>query len=202
LSPNRLLASQFAPLLNALELTVQGWIGKHLSYVGRLELLRSVLFGKVHFWLNIFPMPEVVLHKIINICRNFLWTWDTRKNGSALVAWKLLCLLKVEGGLGLFDLKARNRSFLAKQLWNLHLKMDSVWIRWVRHFYLSHEDIWNAQPNQHSSPLWKFILSVRDFFSLHCGSLRETIQLVYKCRPFSCSCISIPSTSGCNYFMA
>jgi hypothetical protein len=48
----------------------------------------------------------------------------------------------------------------------------------VHHFYLSHEDIWTAQPNQHSSPLWKSILSVRDFLSLRCGSLRETIQLM------------------------
>jgi hypothetical protein len=106
------LASQFSPLLNALELTVQGWIGKHLSYAGRLELVRSVLFGKVQLWLNIFPMPEVVLHRLTSICRNFLWTGNIGRNGSALVAWKFLCLPKVEGGLGLFDFKARNRSFL------------------------------------------------------------------------------------------
>jgi hypothetical protein len=73
LSPHRLLASQFSPLLLDLELTVQGWIGKHLTYVGRLELLRSVLFGKVHFWLNIFPIPKLVLHNIISICMNVLW---------------------------------------------------------------------------------------------------------------------------------
>jgi len=112
LSPHRLLASQFAPLLNALELTVQGWIGKHLSYAGRLELLRSVLFGKVHFWLNIFPIPEVVLHKITIICRNFLWIGDTRRNGSALVAWKLLCLPKMEGDLGLLILKPATEASL------------------------------------------------------------------------------------------
>ena len=116
LSPYRLLASQFAPLLNALELTIQGWIRKHLSYAGRLELLQSMLLDKVHFWLNNFSMPEVVLTKIISIYRNFLWRGDTRRNSSALVAWKFLCLPKMEGGLGLFDLRARNRSFLAKQL--------------------------------------------------------------------------------------
>ena len=178
LSPHRLLASQFTPLLNALELTVQGWIGKHLSYAGRLELVRSVLFGKVQLWLNIFPMPEVVLHRLTSICRNFLWTGNIGRNGSALVAWKFLCLPKVEGGLGLFDFKARNRSFLTKQLWNLHLKTDSVWIRWVHHYYLNHEDVWTIQPHQHSSPLWKSILSVRDLLSLRCGGTRETIQLM------------------------
>jgi hypothetical protein len=30
--------------------------------------------------------------------------------------------------LGLFDIKARNRSFLAKQFWNVHSKSDSLWI--------------------------------------------------------------------------
>jgi hypothetical protein len=33
---------------------------------------------------------------------------------------------KTEGGLGLFDLKARNISFLGKHLWNIHLKIDSI----------------------------------------------------------------------------
>jgi hypothetical protein len=121
-----LLASQFSPLIQDLKLVIQGWIGKNLTYAGRLELLRSVLYGKVHFWLNIFPMPEIVIHNIISICRNFLWTRDARRHHSALVAWKTLCLPKAEGGLGLFDLKARNQSFLTKQLWNIHLKTDST----------------------------------------------------------------------------
>jgi hypothetical protein len=56
--------------------------------------------------------------------------------------------------------------------------MDLVWIRWVHHFYLSHDDIWTAQPNQHSSPLWKSILSIRDLLSLRSGSPRESIQLM------------------------
>jgi hypothetical protein len=104
LSPHRLLASQFSPLLQDLKSSVQGWIGKHLTYAGRLELLRSVLFGKVHFWLNIFPIPEIVMRSIISICRNFLWTGDVRRGTIALVAWKTICMPKAEGGLGLFDL--------------------------------------------------------------------------------------------------
>ena len=43
LSPQRLLASQFSPLLDKLESAFQSWIGKNLSYIGRLELLRSVI---------------------------------------------------------------------------------------------------------------------------------------------------------------
>ncbi|XP_011016286.1 PREDICTED: uncharacterized protein LOC105119798 [Populus euphratica] len=178
LSPHRLLASQFSPLLQDLELVIQGWIGKNLTYAGRLELLRSVLYGKVHFWLNIFPMPEIVIHSIISTCRNFLWTGDARRHHSALVSWKTLCLRKTEGGLGLFDLKACNRSFLTKQLWNIHLKIDSTWIRWVHHFYLNRDTIWHAQAHQHSSPLWKAIISIRDNLVQHCEYPGESIQLL------------------------
>jgi hypothetical protein len=69
-------------------------MGKHLSYVGRLELIRSILFGMVQFWLNIFPMPDIVINQITCICRNFLWTGNTARSKFALVAWKHICLLK------------------------------------------------------------------------------------------------------------
>lgn len=49
LSPHRLLASQFTPLFQKLESAVQSWMVKHLSYARRVELIRSVLYGMVHF---------------------------------------------------------------------------------------------------------------------------------------------------------
>jgi len=89
-------------------------MGKHLSYAGRLELIRSVLFGMVQFWLSIFPMLDTVINQITCICRNFLWTRNTARRKSALVAWKHICLLKDEGGLVLYAIKARNHCFIAK----------------------------------------------------------------------------------------
>jgi hypothetical protein len=31
-----------------------------------------------------------------------------------------------ERGLGLLDIKARNKSFIAKHMWNIHLKIGSL----------------------------------------------------------------------------
>ncbi|XP_073263197.1 uncharacterized protein [Populus alba] len=84
----------------------------------------------------------------------------------------------VQGGLGLFDLKARNQSFIGKQLWNIHLKTDSVWIRWIHHFYLRDSNVWLVQAHPSSSPLWKAIISVRDFISQSCGDSDESISLM------------------------
>jgi hypothetical protein len=161
-----------------MELSVQGWIGKHLTFAGRLELLRSVLYGKIQFWLNIFPLPEIVIKKFTSICKNFLWIGDVRKSTSALVAWKSVCLPKAEGGLGLFDIKTRNRSFLAKQLWNINLKSDSVWIHWVHHFYLRNGAIWTASARHSSSPLWKSIIFLKDYTIRYYESQSGSIALM------------------------
>jgi hypothetical protein len=178
LSPHRLLASQFYPLLHQLETAIQSWMGKNLSYAGRLELIGSVLFGMVHFWLNVFPMPESVINRITCLCRTFLWTGTTVRTMSALVAWKSVCLPKAEGGLGLYDIKARNNCFLVKQLWNIHLKADSIWIRWVHHFYLQNMNIWTVPLQQTSSPLWKSFIKLRDRLLDDCGGQPAVISLL------------------------
>jgi hypothetical protein len=98
LSPHRLLASQYHPLLQKLESCIQSWLGKHLSYAGRLVLIKSVLHGMVQLWLSIFPMPSIVISKITSLCRNFLWSGNPQSNKSALVAWKQVCLPLNEGG--------------------------------------------------------------------------------------------------------
>jgi hypothetical protein len=126
LSPHRLLASQFSPFLHKIESAIQSWMGKHLSYVEQLELIRSILFGMVQFWLSIFPMPKNVINQITCMYRNFLWTGNIVRSRSALVAWKHICLPENERGLGLYDIKARNNCFIAKQLRNIHLKSDSI----------------------------------------------------------------------------
>lgn len=44
-----------------------------LSYAGRLQLIKSVLFGIQLYWCQIFVMPKKVLKEIQRICRVFLW---------------------------------------------------------------------------------------------------------------------------------
>ena len=140
--------------------------------------MRIVLYGMVQFRLSIFPMPSGVINQIICICRNFLWSGNYTKSNSALVAWKQLCLPKKEGCLGLFDLKARNKSFLAKQLWNIHLKTDSIWIQWIHHFYLQQNTIWSVTAHHSTSPLWKSLILLKYQLLEDCGSQEEAVTLL------------------------
>ncbi|XP_073267824.1 uncharacterized protein [Populus alba] len=178
LSPHRLLASQFSPLLHKLESVIHGWMGTNLSYARRAELLKSVLYGMVQFWLNIFSFLEIVIKQVTRICRNFFWTGNTLRSKSALVKWHTVCLPKTEGGLGFFDIKSCNNSFLAKLIWNIHLNTDSIWIKWVHHYYLLYSSIWDITAHPTSSPLWKSIISFRNNLCDLCGGQPQTLSLM------------------------
>ena len=116
-----------------------------------------------------------------------MWTVNVLKSNSALVAWKVVFLPKKEGGLGLFDIKAHNKIFLAKQLWNIHLKSDSIWIQWIHHYYPPNEFIWDAISQRTSLPLWKAIISLKDQIVAACGSQHQTIAFMstWGCGEFS-----------------
>ena len=46
---------------------------KRLSYAGRLQLIRSVLFSIQVYWSSIFILPKEVCKVIDQILRSFLW---------------------------------------------------------------------------------------------------------------------------------
>lgn len=113
------------------------WNVKTLSYMGRVELIRSVIQGVHAFWMGILPIPAGVHKCLVKIARNFLWGAREDKKKAAWVSWKDVCKPKAEGGLGLFDLYTWNKSLLFKHLWNLQCKKDSLWVRWIHHTIIS-----------------------------------------------------------------
>lgn len=155
-------------------------MGKHLSYAGRVELIRSVLYGMVQFWISIFLMSALVLSKINSLCCNFLWSGNLQTSHAALVAWKKVCLPRNEGGLALLDIKARNNSFLAKQLWNIHLKKDSLWIKWVDHYYLLNNSIWFSNLRKTSYPLRKSIYALKNQLVEQCGGILDATSTLLR----------------------
>lgn len=46
---------------------------KHLSYVGKLQLIISMLFSKHNFWGAVFTLPKSVVKKIDRKCRDYRW---------------------------------------------------------------------------------------------------------------------------------
>jgi len=93
----RLNICHHAPLLFKITGLIQGWSKKFLSYVDKLELIRTVIQGIVNFWMEIFPLPQPVLDRINASCHNFLWGKADIGKNKPLVAWSVVCSPKKKG---------------------------------------------------------------------------------------------------------
>jgi hypothetical protein len=172
LAARRLTVGQFSPFIDKITEKINGWSGASLSYAGRLELINAVLRGVEGFWLSIFPIPIAVANRIISLCRTFLWGGSKCKRKKPLVAWNHVCLPKQEGGLGILNLIVWNKALMMKNIWNIHAKKDSLWIRWISHFYLKGKSIWEASSSHEDSPLLKSITNLKELMLYREGSRR------------------------------
>lgn len=102
-------------------------------------------------------VSATMIDRINRMVRQFVWG-----NKRGPVEWRKVCLLHVEGGLGLRDLSVWNKTMLSKTLWNIHAKKESLWIRWIHAEYLRGDDIWNISKKPRNSSFLKNILDIRD----------------------------------------
>lgn len=80
------------------------WTCKFLGAAGRLQLVKSVLFGIHSYWSMFLSLPKCIIKKIQSILSRFLWNGKVEGPCQFKVAWNDCCLPKEEGGLGIRDL--------------------------------------------------------------------------------------------------
>ena len=56
---------------------------------------------------------------------------------------------------------------LAKHIWSIAVKKDTLWIRWVHSVKLRGKSIWEIQPEKDDIWGWKNLLIVRDRIKSH-----------------------------------
>ncbi|XP_074265564.1 uncharacterized protein LOC141588003 [Silene latifolia] len=110
-------------------LQVSGFLGV-VSHSSRLTLLNSVLATLHSYWASIFLIPNGIMNRITNLCRNFLWKGSSDYKGAPNVNWESCCLPKEERGLGIKDIKTWNKALLGKYVWWHANKKDHLWVRW------------------------------------------------------------------------
>lgn len=72
LTTRKLSYSDCKPLIERTVARIKSWSSKILSYAGRLQMIKSVLFGIQLYWCQIFVMPKKVMKEVQRICRCFL----------------------------------------------------------------------------------------------------------------------------------
>ncbi|GJX01698.1 RNA-directed DNA polymerase, eukaryota, reverse transcriptase zinc-binding domain protein [Tanacetum coccineum] len=138
-----------------------------MKYLGKLLLIGSVLEAIHMYWCNVFLLPKNMVKKINKILKNFLWNNEEVSIGSAKVAWKKICKPKIYEGLGLKDITVWNKALLVKHLWNIAIKKDSLWVKWISTMKLKNMSIWVVQKESSDSWGWKNLLDVRDIVVPH-----------------------------------
>ncbi|XP_019258259.1 PREDICTED: uncharacterized protein LOC109236523 [Nicotiana attenuata] len=141
LSTKKLNIHQCLPLVERITERVNCWSARMLSYSGRVQLIKSVLFGIQTYWAQIFLLPKKIMKMIETICRTFLWTGSNSISGNALIAWNKICQPKVAGGLNIINMRIWNKAAILKHLWALAMKKDALWIKWTHNYYIKNKDI-------------------------------------------------------------
>ncbi|XP_020270760.1 uncharacterized protein LOC109845933 [Asparagus officinalis] len=84
----RLSYADCFPLIDKVTNQLQLWLKhKNLSYVGRLQVIKSVVLGVQVFWTSNYILPVQVTSKIDELCRIFLWGKSNESAKTPLVAW-------------------------------------------------------------------------------------------------------------------
>ncbi|XP_074297425.1 uncharacterized protein LOC141628147 [Silene latifolia] len=137
---------------------------RHLSYAGRLVLVKAV-FSTLHdYWARIFILPQIIITKIEAVCRDFLWHGKESKTSPAMVAWEQICRPKKYGGLGLKKLHLWNLASIAKYVWWIESKADHLWVKWVHAIYIKAGEWHSYKPTLNSSWSWRKLCQVKERF--------------------------------------
>ncbi|KAL0404249.1 UNVERIFIED_CONTAM: hypothetical protein Sradi_2065700 [Sesamum radiatum] len=118
LLPSRLTIADCKPILQKIEDRIKGWERIMLSFVGRVQLIKSVLIALQVYWAMAFILPKTVIREIERRIRSLLWKGGTGV-GYVKVSWQQACCPISEGGLGIRDILALNRGFMSIHLWRI-----------------------------------------------------------------------------------
>lgn len=161
LMSRKLKISEYSPLMIKTSNRLQSWSAKLLSFAGRLQLLRTVIFGIVTFWISAFILPKGCIKSIDALCSRFLWSGNIDKRGLAKIAWRTVCLPTEEGGLGLRSLLVWNQVLCLKFIWLLLSKTPSLWVDWHWSIHLNDKSFWTVKASATDSWAWKKLLDLR-----------------------------------------
>ncbi|KAL2922743.1 LINE-1 reverse transcriptase-like protein [Bienertia sinuspersici] len=164
ISSKRLNQDDCQFLIDKIGAKLRSWGSRTLSYVGRAQLVNSVLLNLHTYWASIFVLPTKVIDGVIRACRNYLWDGKLESNKSPLIAWDLICRDKKKGGMGFKESHTWNTALLGKYIWSIACKEDNMWVKWIDHVYLKGKDWKNYAPSSNVSWYWRQLTHIKDKF--------------------------------------
>ncbi|XP_071699638.1 uncharacterized protein [Rutidosis leptorrhynchoides] len=149
-------------LVDRVRCKIQDWKNKFLSFVGRVQLIISVLTSMPIYWQSVSMLPKAIIKEIEALMRDFLWIQGEYKRGKAKVKWSTVCLPRDEGGLGIKRFNEWNRGLMTSHIWFLLTCKESLWVQWVHAYHLRGTNFWRLPKVAGASVGWRKLLAIRD----------------------------------------
>ncbi|XP_039008452.1 uncharacterized protein LOC120136511 [Hibiscus syriacus] len=148
-------------LIDNIKSRLYHWSGKLLSYAGRLELIRAVLFSVANYWCRQLFLPQSIIKKIEQLCSRFFWKGSDKAATGARVSWETICKPKHEGGLGLKDLKTWNKACMIQLIRSILAGEGSLWVAWINNYVLNDKDFSLIDSGTNTSWSFRKLLKLR-----------------------------------------
>ncbi|XP_070031575.1 uncharacterized protein [Nicotiana tomentosiformis] len=146
LSSRKLTIQQCMPLVEKITNKIKCWTSKFLSYSGRLQLIKSVLFEMQTYW------------------GTFLWTGNQNPSKRALISWDKICMPTSTGRLNVINFLWWNKAAICKLMWAIHTKKDALWIKWIHAVYIKKQDFNTMSTPSQACWLVRKVFDIRDWY--------------------------------------
>ncbi|XP_062075392.1 uncharacterized protein LOC133779447 [Humulus lupulus] len=130
LRPTKWKAMDCDLILMKIRLRLHGWASRNLSYVGRVQLIHSVLLGIRNYWMSIFLLPQRVIKEIdwdqiwdYVLHQDSRWYWKKLIKLSKTLSSSTLNAVVIQGKLQL------NKLYLLSIPGNPINNMKNVWCK-------------------------------------------------------------------------
>ncbi|KAJ0879197.1 putative reverse transcriptase zinc-binding domain-containing protein [Helianthus annuus] len=158
---SRLYYKDCKVLVDRMEARITDWKNKSLSFAGRLQLIRSVLSSLHVYWASVFILPKRIINDLEERMRRFLWAQGNGIKGKAKVNWKMVCLPRTEGGLGIRRIGDMNKALMVAHIWSLLSNRESLWVKWIHAYRIRERNFWDVPVKNNITWSWRKMLGLR-----------------------------------------
>ncbi|XP_057791322.1 uncharacterized mitochondrial protein AtMg00310-like [Salvia miltiorrhiza] len=146
---------QFRYLRDRMEKKVQTWSQRDFSAGGKEVLIKSVVQAVPIYAMQCFRLPDSICDDMHRICAAFWWGDKENERHLHWKRWDKLCIPKDKGGMGFRDFKVFNKALVAKQVWRMLTRPDSLVTRVFRAKYFKDGDLLNTPVPARASYVWR-----------------------------------------------
>ena len=116
------------PIVKKCKRKLAKWKQKHLSFGGRVTLIKSALNSILIYFLSFFRITKKVVDNLVKLKRWFLWGGGLEQKKITCISWESACLSKEKEGLGIRNLTKFNCALLRKWRWN-RFNHHEAWVQ-------------------------------------------------------------------------